>query len=214
MVHRREKITLDMREKSDEKINFAAFFADCQHEIMPVTSGYRLCLVYNLLHEDSTQGSPKSIPRKLSRDLLKLLEQWKKDPSSPKKLVLELDHQYTEFNLSWNGLKGRDRETVNLFKEMQVMTEFKMELCIIKYHQKGYPTDQDHPSEISSTYEDKLHLVHWIHMDGTVDKTRNLVMKENKEWVGFSNPKDIHGRDADGKRTWISGNEGTILEKW
>jgi predicted 2-oxoglutarate/Fe(II)-dependent dioxygenase YbiX len=29
-------------------VQFAAFYADCQHEITPVTSGYRVCLVYNL----------------------------------------------------------------------------------------------------------------------------------------------------------------------
>lgn len=29
---------------------FAAFYADCKHEIRPIESGYRLCLVYNLIH--------------------------------------------------------------------------------------------------------------------------------------------------------------------
>ena len=27
---------------------FVAFYADCYHEVKPITSGYRLCLVYNL----------------------------------------------------------------------------------------------------------------------------------------------------------------------
>lgn len=30
--------------------NYAAFYADCEHEVLPVTSGYRLTLVYNLVH--------------------------------------------------------------------------------------------------------------------------------------------------------------------
>ena len=30
-------------------IAHAAFFADCEHEVKPVTSGYRVCLAYNLL---------------------------------------------------------------------------------------------------------------------------------------------------------------------
>ena len=33
--------------------NYAAFFADCQHELHAVTKGYRLCLVYNLIHSGS-----------------------------------------------------------------------------------------------------------------------------------------------------------------
>ncbi|HMG07889.1 MAG TPA: 2OG-Fe(II) oxygenase, partial [Mucilaginibacter sp.] len=31
------------------KIPFAAFYADCEHEIKPITSGYRVCLAYNLV---------------------------------------------------------------------------------------------------------------------------------------------------------------------
>ena len=33
---------------SEFKTQYAAFYADCQHEIKPVTAGYRICLVYNL----------------------------------------------------------------------------------------------------------------------------------------------------------------------
>lgn len=29
-------------------LQYAAFYADCEHEVRPVTSGYRVCLVYNL----------------------------------------------------------------------------------------------------------------------------------------------------------------------
>ena len=29
-------------------IHYAAFYADCEHEIRPLKKGYRLCLVYNL----------------------------------------------------------------------------------------------------------------------------------------------------------------------
>ena len=33
---------------SEFKTQYVAFYADCQHEITPVTAGYRICLVYNL----------------------------------------------------------------------------------------------------------------------------------------------------------------------
>ena len=35
------------------KISYAAFYADCDHEIKPLTSGYRICLVYNLVQQKS-----------------------------------------------------------------------------------------------------------------------------------------------------------------
>lgn len=42
-------------EASQFQMQFAAFYADCQHEITPVTSGYRVCLVYNLAIAKSKQ---------------------------------------------------------------------------------------------------------------------------------------------------------------
>ena len=35
-------------EHAEFQIQYAAFYADCQHEITPVSDGYRICLVYNL----------------------------------------------------------------------------------------------------------------------------------------------------------------------
>ena len=34
---------------------FAAFYADCVHEVLPITSGYRLALVYNLRRQGRGQ---------------------------------------------------------------------------------------------------------------------------------------------------------------
>ena len=47
------------------RIQYAAFYADCEHEVRPLKKGYRLCLVYNLT-----------------------LARSKKDASSPKRLGL------------------------------------------------------------------------------------------------------------------------------
>ncbi|MBR9908855.1 MAG: 2OG-Fe(II) oxygenase [Gammaproteobacteria bacterium] len=33
---------------SGNELSFAAFYADCEHEVQPLASGYRLCLTYNL----------------------------------------------------------------------------------------------------------------------------------------------------------------------
>lgn len=38
-------------ESSNFKMPYAAFYADCEHEIKPITSGYRVCLVYNLVQQ-------------------------------------------------------------------------------------------------------------------------------------------------------------------
>ncbi|GAM23925.1 hypothetical protein SAMD00019534_071000 [Acytostelium subglobosum LB1] len=45
-------------------IKWTAFFADCQHEVKPVTEGCRVCLVYNLLRSGGTKVNinPESEP--------------------------------------------------------------------------------------------------------------------------------------------------------
>ncbi|MFE5540371.1 2OG-Fe(II) oxygenase [Streptomyces sp. NPDC056519] len=40
-----------VHQASREKLTFAAFYADCLHEVRPVTSGYRVTLTMNLLAE-------------------------------------------------------------------------------------------------------------------------------------------------------------------
>src|SRR5262249_31940757 len=49
VTHDGQTKTIDFGGKDAEfKTYYAAFYADCQHEITPVTAGYRICLVYNL----------------------------------------------------------------------------------------------------------------------------------------------------------------------
>lgn len=51
--HEGQEATIDLAAKSKFETQFAAFYADCEHEIRPVTSGFRLALVYNLTLEKS-----------------------------------------------------------------------------------------------------------------------------------------------------------------
>jgi predicted 2-oxoglutarate/Fe(II)-dependent dioxygenase YbiX len=47
---------------SDKLLSFVAFYADCRHEVQPVTSGYRIVLTYNLLLSVAGETLPRSIP--------------------------------------------------------------------------------------------------------------------------------------------------------
>lgn len=46
--HLGREVTLDLRPDDPAELGFAAFYADCVHEVRPVATGYRLTLVYNL----------------------------------------------------------------------------------------------------------------------------------------------------------------------
>ena len=45
--HNGREVKFDWSGDSQD-IQWAAFYSDCEHEVLPVTSGYRLTLTYNL----------------------------------------------------------------------------------------------------------------------------------------------------------------------
>jgi predicted 2-oxoglutarate/Fe(II)-dependent dioxygenase YbiX len=54
--HKGRETRLDLRCEEPSEIAFAAFYADCVHEILPVTSGCRATLVYNLVARKKERG--------------------------------------------------------------------------------------------------------------------------------------------------------------
>jgi hypothetical protein len=58
--HRGREVSLALRCDEPSETMFAAFYADCLHEVLPVTSGCRLTLVYNLLRKE--KGPPPDPP--------------------------------------------------------------------------------------------------------------------------------------------------------
>ncbi len=46
--HGEQVVTLNMHRDEPSELTFAAFYADCVHEVQPITQGCRLTLIYNL----------------------------------------------------------------------------------------------------------------------------------------------------------------------
>ena len=51
--HKDREARPDLRCEEPSDVAFAAFYADCVHEVLPVTAGYRLVLVCNLIRQGS-----------------------------------------------------------------------------------------------------------------------------------------------------------------
>ena len=59
--HNGQEITYDWSSPADDpvcSIQGAAFFSDVEHEILPVTEGYRVTLTYNLYHSTALSVLP------------------------------------------------------------------------------------------------------------------------------------------------------------
>lgn len=98
-------------------LQLVAFYADCRHEIRPVTSGTRVVLTYNLLAKGVAramaprveQGTLEALTGALQRHFATPLPQrFGGDAAPPDRLVYLLDHEYTARGLRWELLKGAD----------------------------------------------------------------------------------------------------------
>ena len=75
--HNKREVELNLCcEDASELVAFAAFYADCVHEVKPVTSGCRLTLIYNLLRPGSGQLPQAPDYGAEQDDVASLLQQW------------------------------------------------------------------------------------------------------------------------------------------
>ena len=95
-------------------VHFAAHFANLEHQVEEVLSGVRVVMVYNVCWVGSGPAPTLSVQDPCASRLASLMEQW--DSRVQDRLLFCLDHDYTEqsLELGIGGLKGKDREKLNL----------------------------------------------------------------------------------------------------
>ena len=115
--------------------HFAAFYADCEHEVKEVKSGCRLCIIYNLVYKGMGGQPVPADNRNLIDEVVAAMREWdaqSKAPDSdvevPQKIALVLDHQYCRESLSFRALKNIDRARADLMISAQREFEFDLYL--------------------------------------------------------------------------------------
>jgi hypothetical protein len=118
--HKGEVKTFDQSSLSSFKTQYAAFYADCKHEFTRVTSGHRLCLVYNLVKMESCRSLPK--PKNIHAHVNRLkaaARKWEEEYDG-NKIFINTSHKYTPAGIK-NGsgsmkYKGGDSHLVELLE--------------------------------------------------------------------------------------------------
>ena len=101
--------------KSASLIHYSASYADCVHELMPVTKGWRMCLVYNVVcssPEEATHLKPFAREKATQEALKAFCAQWLASPSPPSVLgysVFVDSYDYVQFR----HLESHDRLVAN-----------------------------------------------------------------------------------------------------
>lgn len=134
--HKNEMKTFDFSTENVTSVHYAAFYCDCEHELKPVTLGFRMCLVYNVAYK----GEMRPLPVDQSQNIQKissLFEKWLSNPETPKMAIM-LDHSYTQRNLSFQSLKGTDRVLIESLKQIKKLyPHFGFMLSLITKHTSG-----------------------------------------------------------------------------
>ena len=83
--HKGREVRLDLRCDDPAEAAFAAFYADCVHEVLPVTKGCRLILVYNLVRRG--RGRPPEPPDYAGEQarVAALLQAWWQRQEAPRR---------------------------------------------------------------------------------------------------------------------------------
>lgn len=141
--HRDREVQLDLRGPEPSEVTFAAFYADCVHEVLPITSGCRLTLVYNLLLRPGKGRLPEPPSYEAEQAaLVELLRQWvadkeSPDDDSPEKLIYPLQHAYTLAGLAFDALKGVDAAAASVLVPAAEQADCDLHLALVSIEESG-----------------------------------------------------------------------------
>ncbi len=215
-------------------IQYAAFYADCEHEVRPLEKGYRLCLVYNLTLAKSKKS--RSAPRDSQHvdSIARLLRNWADEDGSAEKLGIALDHQYTQHGLSWDALKGTDRAKARVLAEAARRAECQAYLALLTLHESGSaeyagggwrgrygygrrPNEygevhgaDSSEYEMGEIYETSLTADHWSDPEGNRLPIGEMVIEEDE----ILDPEAIRRGDPEVDFEGYTGNAGMTLDHW
>ena len=154
--HAGREVSLDLSGAEVSELRVAAFYADCEHEVRPVTGGHRVCLVYNLIQPRAGKGSrPLAAPAyrgELEKAAATLREAFSSD-DAPAKLAWLFQHEYSPAGLSFAGLKGEDAALAKVLRRAAEAADCAVHLGIVHIEETG-PAEPDYSDDDGGWYDE------------------------------------------------------------
>ncbi len=223
--HRGREIAVDIHANEPSELVFAAFYADCTHEIRPVTEGHRLSLVFNLCLRSGDTDTPREAPdytEQVGMIANRLVERQHAEDGADK-LVWLLDHEYSEAGLSFDALKNADAALAETLALAAERADCELYAAIVHIEEHGDATyEGDYVDgwgwneasaddmEIGELHDNRHWLDGWVGRDGSQPPFGELALL----------PEELLPRgaldDAEPDEQWLheaSGNEGVTLER-
>lgn len=218
--------------RSGLEMSYAAFYADCEHEVRPVTSGYRLSLAYNVTLDKTRGKSVVAAPSYggTAAAVGELFNDWSRNSEPDEKLVVTLDHRYTQDGLSIDLLKGVDRARADVLFDAAEMAGCVAHLALVTLWKSGlaegyeedyrwgrsYDPYEDDDGTVSDrvmgeVYDESLSAAHWTDRKGRKVSIGEIGLSET-EIVSSAPPEEWEADREDFEG--YTGNAGMTLERW
>ena len=228
--HQGEEMCFDLHADAVDYVGYAAFFADCKHEVRPVTAGYRLTLIYNLIR--TSEGSPPK-PADYSSEqqqAAELLHNWAKakqqdDEHLPEKLIYPLEHAYTPAEISFATLKNADVAVAEVLVAAAADSDCEISLALVSLEEEGgaeylgyygysgrrsWDEPDEDDFEIIEVYDSIQKVGEWRKPDGSRPSLGELEFDEGElcppDLFDSMDPTDLSFSEA-------TGNEGASFER-
>ena len=213
-------------ERNPSHTHFAAFYADCEHEVRPLRGGSRLCLVYSLTLAAATEAITAPRTAGHADAVAGVLGSWSAD--DPRKLAVILEHQYTQDGLAWDALKGADRARARAISGAAERAGCSAYLALLTLHESGaaeesYPPprrgrrdydddDEGDPEnyEMGEVYESSLTAEHWRAAAGHHAPFGAMTVEPGEVVPPDALARGTPEVDVSG----YTGNEGLTMDRW
>ncbi len=222
--HQQQEVKLDLRCDDPSEVAFAAFYADCVHEVLPITEGCRLTLIYNLLRTDKKMPLPRPPDyRREQEEVTSLLRNWASELSAgtdeqlPKKLIYLLEHAYTPAELAFDALKNADAAIAEVLVAAAEQADCEIHLALISIEESGSAEYagrssrwDDDDFEIDEVYDRTETVSEWRRLDGQTSNLPILPFSEGE----FCPPEAFEDIETDDVEfSEATGNEGASFER-
>lgn len=211
--HQGERVTY---RGSKDRLTFIAFYADCRHEVRPVTAGFRIVLTYNLILDGEpaaagagTAGVEPGPVEALAGGLREHFEtplparrfgREKDAPlrEPPNRLVYLLDHQYTERGLAWHRLKGKDVARAQALRAAAERAGCELVLALAEVHETWSCFEPGWDEPWSGRHRSwERHGDDWVEDDPATDDPDGYDLVDLVDWgIRLNRWVDPSGRKA------------------
>ena len=201
--------------KGCTNFHYAAFYADCQHELKKVTKGYRFCLIYNLIYS-GTGSLPAPVEDALVvSQLTNAMKLWNDEASQrkgPPMMAYILEHKYCEASLSFKGLKNIDRAVGDVLAKACQEANFDLYLAHVSRMEMWSASCYRKKYTLEELCDDSIDASHFISPQGQKPAHFSEMFLDDGAMVPKENYK--LGKPDEEERSEATGNEGASVERW